>query len=88
MDVTGATLFLAAICCLVLALQWGGLTLPWSSSTVIGLFVGAGLIILVFASVQWKRGDDALIPSRVLRQRSVLMGSLYLFFMGMVNYIV
>lgn len=88
MDFVGATLFLAAICCLVLALQWGGQTLPWRSSTVIGLFVGAGFILLMFAFVQWRRGDDALIPLRIFRQRSILMGSIYLLFFGMLNYIV
>lgn len=88
MDFAGATLFLGAICCLILALQWGGQTLPWSSSTVIGLFIGSGLLSLLFAFVQWKRGDDALIPLRVLRQRSILMGSCYLFFFGMLNYVV
>ena len=88
LDVLGTVLFLGAICCLVLALQWGGETLPWSSPTVIGLFVGFGLLLPVFGLVQWKRGDDAIIPLNILKQRSILAGSAFLFFFGMLNYIV
>ncbi|KAI4244003.1 MAG: hypothetical protein L6R40_003214 [Gallowayella cf. fulva] len=33
-----------AITCLVLALQWGGQSMPWKSSTVIGLFAGSGIL--------------------------------------------
>lgn len=37
MDFLGATLLVAAVSCLLLALQWGGATYPWRSSIVIGL---------------------------------------------------
>ncbi|CAH0038141.1 unnamed protein product [Clonostachys solani] len=36
MDVFGALIFTSCICCLVLALQWGGQTKPWKSADVIG----------------------------------------------------
>lgn len=83
MDPLGATSLIAAVCCLLLALHWGGATLSWSSSRVIGLFVGFGLLIVAFGALQWKLGERATIPLRVLRQRSVLMGSLFLFFVNM-----
>ena len=88
MDILGTAVFLGAVCCLILALQWGGQTLPWSSSKVIGLFIGFGLLTIIFGYVQWKRGEDAIIPLRVLRQRSILFGSSFLFFFGMLNYVV
>lgn len=88
LDILGAALFLGAICCLILALQWGGQTKPWKSSQIIGLFVGSGLLSTLFGFVQWKRGDDAVIPFRILRQRSILLGSIFLFFFGMLNYVV
>lgn len=88
MDIIGTVLFLGTICCLVFSLQWGGQKVPWKSSEVIGLLVGFFLLTLAFIYCQWKRGDDALIPLRVLRQRSIMMGSCYLFFFGMLNYAV
>ena len=88
LDIVGTILFLGTICCLILALQWGGQTLPWRSSQVIGLCVGSGLLAMVFGFVQWKRGDNALVPLRILKQRSILVGSSFLFFFGMLNYVV
>ena len=88
LDPLGVLTFIGAICCLLLALQWGGQTLPWSSSKVIGLFVGFGLLMMAFCIIQWKRGETATIPFRVLRQRSILMGSCFLFFLGMTVYVV
>lgn len=88
MDIMGTVLFLGAICCLIFALQQGGQTVPWNSSKIIGLFVGFGIAILAFSFVQWRRGENALIPLRVLRQRSILIGSCYLFFVGMVTGVV
>ncbi|KAK2593319.1 hypothetical protein QQS21_008962 [Conoideocrella luteorostrata] len=83
MDPIGTTLFLGAVCSLLLALQWGGQTYPWNSSKCIGLFVGFGAISLCFGIHQWRRADLALIPFRILRKRSIYMGALVLFFLGM-----
>lgn len=85
MDVLGTILFLGAVCCLIFALQQGGQTVPWNSPTIIGLFVGFGILFLAFGFVQWTRGENALIPLRVLRQRSILMGNCYLFFVGVLT---
>ncbi|KAA8569041.1 hypothetical protein EYC84_000714 [Monilinia fructicola] len=87
MDVFGVLLFLGAIYCLLLALQWGGQTMPWRSSKVIGLFVGFGLLIISFAALQWKRGEHATIPLRILRQRSIFMGSIFLMLFGMMSFV-
>ncbi|KAH9863980.1 hypothetical protein J1614_009913 [Plenodomus biglobosus] len=87
LDPLGAGSIIAAIVCLFLALQWGGQTKPWTSSTVIGLFVGAAVLFSVFCFLQWKMGEDATIPLRIIRQRSVLFGSLFLFTSAMSAYI-
>ncbi|CCG83893.1 protein of unknown function [Taphrina deformans PYCC 5710] len=70
-DFLGAACLLPAVICLLLALQWGGNTYAWSSSKIIGLFVGAGLLLLVFAGVQWKLQDRGTIPPKIIRNRSV-----------------
>ncbi|KAI7782175.1 hypothetical protein LA080_013719 [Diaporthe eres] len=87
MDPLGCLLFTAAACCLLLALQWGGQTKPWNSPDVIGCLVGAFSIGSCFTWVQLKRGDNALIPLRVLHKRSVWTGAMVLFFLGAQTYL-
>lgn len=52
MDWLGALVLIAAICCILLALQWGGTTLPWKHRTIIGLFIGFGLLSVLFVLIQ------------------------------------
>ncbi|KAI9845648.1 MAG: hypothetical protein M1837_004622 [Sclerophora amabilis] len=87
MDLVGTVFFLGAICCLLLAWQWAGQSVPWKSSTIIGLFIGFGLLIGIFGYIQYRRGEHALVPLRILRQRSVLMGAFVLFFLGASTYV-
>lgn len=76
-DLLGATFFIPAIICLVLALQWGGTVgHPWNSSTIIGLFIGAGLFAIVFGCLQVYQGDRAMIPPRIIRQRTIWTATL------------
>jgi MFS family permease len=70
-------IFLPALTCLFLALSWGGSRYPWASATVIGLFCTFGALVAAFAWVQHARGDAAMLPLRVLRNRSVLAGLVF-----------
>ncbi|ROV99110.1 hypothetical protein VMCG_06591 [Cytospora schulzeri] len=65
LDALGLTLFAGSITMLLLALQWGGVEYAWSSSTVIGLFVGFGIVLILFIFWTLRRGEDALIPPRL-----------------------
>ena len=58
MDLPGASISIAAIVCLLLALQWGGTKYPWSHSTVWGCLLGFGLLLLVFLAWQLRLGDE------------------------------
>ncbi|RDL38405.1 Uncharacterized protein BP5553_02745 [Venustampulla echinocandica] len=82
-DGTGTVTFIGAICCLLLALQWGGQTMPWNSSKVVGLFAGFALLVCIFGLIQFKKGEYAIIPIRVMSQRSVAMSMGLLFFVLM-----
>ena len=62
MGIAGALILVAAVCCLLLALPWGGTTFPWDSSTVVGLFVNFGSLLIIFMTLQWKLGNKASIP--------------------------
>ncbi|KAK8081415.1 MFS general substrate transporter [Apiospora saccharicola] len=83
MDGLGTVLFLGAVCCLLLVLQMGGREWAWRDSRCIGLFVGFAVLTGCFALWQWRRGDRAIIPFRILRKRSIGMGALVLFSLGM-----
>ncbi|KAI1471099.1 MFS general substrate transporter [Daldinia caldariorum] len=87
MDPLGSLIFISAVCCLVLALHWGGQSKPWNSADVIGCLIGAGLIGILFIYLQWRRGESALIRLRVFKKRSIWTGSLVLFFLGAGTYV-
>lgn len=88
LDPLGTILVIASICSLLLAMQWGGQTLPWKSSKVIGLLVGAGVLFAHFLVLQWKMGDDATLPYPILKQRSIASGAFYLLFFSIPIYTV
>lgn len=54
---------------------------PWSSAEVIGLLVGAFLTSVLFVVWLWYKGPTALIPLRILRQRTVAASCLLAFFL-------
>ncbi|GAB7340606.1 hypothetical protein MBLNU457_7014t1 [Dothideomycetes sp. NU457] len=74
-DIYGTVIFLPMIVCLLLALQWGGSKYPWNNGRIIALFVIFGLLLAVFLFIQFKEGDNATVPPRVLKQRSVAGGA-------------
>jgi hypothetical protein len=82
LDLLGVVIFLPAIVCLVLALQWGGADYPWNSSRIIGLFVGFGVMLLVFIGIQFWRGDEGTLPPRLFRDRNLPFAMLFSFFFG------
>ncbi|KAK7733716.1 hypothetical protein SLS53_008183 [Cytospora paraplurivora] len=65
LDALGLTLFAGSITMLLLALQWGGVEYGWSSSSIIGLFVGFGVVLFLFIFWSIRRGEDALVPLRL-----------------------
>lgn len=88
LDLLGIVLIIASVCCLVLAMQFGSSSGHWRSSRIIGLFIGAGLILAAFFLSQWYQRERSTIPLRVARQRSVLMGACFSFFLEISIYVV
>ena len=80
LDLPGLVLFIPAVVMLFLALQWGGHSHSWKSATIIGLIVGFGIMIILFALWQWHQKDNASIPFRIFTQRSVYSAAATLFF--------
>ena len=79
---SGTAIFIPAIICLLLALQWGGADYPWNSAKIIGLFVGFGLMIAIFIGIQFWQGDNGTLPPRLFKNRNVLFSMLFAFFFG------
>ncbi|KUI71864.1 Putative HC-toxin efflux carrier TOXA [Cytospora mali] len=77
LDLLGNALFIPALTSLFLALSWAGTTYAWTSGTVIGLFVTFAVLIALFGYDQFRRGDEATLPPRILTNRSVMAGFVF-----------
>ncbi|CAI6340664.1 unnamed protein product [Periconia digitata] len=73
-DPIGTAFFLPGIVCLLLALQWGGATYAWSNYRIILLLTLAGILLIGFVIIQVWKGDEATVPPRIIRNRSVAAG--------------
>ena len=82
MDPIGTFFFLPSIICLLLALQWGGVTYNWSNARIIVLLILAGTLFVAFVVVQKWKGDNATVPGRIFLNRSIIAGSSFSFFTG------
>ena len=71
MDPIGTAIFVPAVICMLLALQWGGSKYDWSNGRIIALFILFAVLISAFVAVQFWKGDNATVPIRILRQRSI-----------------
>ncbi|KAI2602464.1 putative MFS multidrug transporter [Hypoxylon sp. NC1633] len=71
LDLSGFAIFAPASVMFLLALQFGSSEYPWNSSTVIGLFVGAGVTLPIFLYWEHRKGDEAMIPFSVMGKRVV-----------------
>ena len=58
MDVVGVCLLISGFMCLLLALQWAGVTYSWSNSKVWGCLLGFFLIVSLFILLQVYKGDQ------------------------------
>ena len=65
--------------CLILALQWGGTTYPWSAPRIIGLLVTFAVLFVAFLVVEVLMPETAMAPTRVVLNRSVGGSMLFVF---------
>ena len=80
LDLGGSFIFMGAIICLLLALQWGGTTKSWGDSDIIGLLVGFVLILIAFGVNEWWMDERALLVRRLIKQKTVQLMSAYVLF--------
>lgn len=81
-DPIGNLAFFPGIVCLVLALQWGGTVYSWKNARIIVLLVLCGVLCLIFVGIQiWKK-ENATVPPRIVKQRSIAASAWFGFFNG------
>jgi EmrB/QacA subfamily drug resistance transporter len=80
-DYPGAALLVPAIVALLLITTWGGNEFAWTSPEIIGLAVGA-LILIALLIVQERRAEDPLLPLRLFRNNVFVIGNSLGFLMG------
>ncbi|KAF7303418.1 Major facilitator transporter-like protein [Mycena indigotica] len=71
LDYIGATLVAASITCLVLALQWGGNTKPWSAPAVIVCFVLFAVFAVITIVWEIRLGERAMVPTAIFKSASI-----------------
>ncbi len=77
LDLIGCVIFVPAIFMLLFALERGQDV--WNSSTIIGLFVGSGVMLILFVAWEGRKGNDAMIPRSVVARRTVVSAVLFAF---------
>lgn len=76
-DWIGTVCVIPSICSLLLALQWGGNTYRWSDARIIVLFVLFAVLLGTFTWRQHRLQEDATLPPRIVRMRSVVATAWY-----------
>lgn len=87
-DLYGTALFLPAIICLLLALQWGGTTYAWNNGRIIALLVLFAILTAGFIGVQIWRQENATVPPRVFLNRNVWGSALFISMLGAAFFVV
>lgn len=76
LDLPGSAIFAPAIAMLLLALDWGGVSYPWKSATVIGLLCGSAGTFCLFFCWESHRGETAMLPLSLFRNSIVSCAAL------------
>ncbi|PKS11468.1 hypothetical protein jhhlp_003232 [Lomentospora prolificans] len=77
LDLPGTAMFIPGIILLLLALQWGGTKYAWNSATIIGLFCGFGVMMIIFVVIQIWQGENATLPPRFFKKKDVVLAILF-----------
>lgn len=77
LDLVGTALVVPSTVCLLMGLQWGGIKYGWSDWRIILLFVVFAVMVAGFGYVQHQQQEKALLPPRILKNRTVLASALF-----------
>ncbi|KAJ5107239.1 hypothetical protein N7456_003914 [Penicillium angulare] len=77
LDLVSNCLLIPSLTALFVALSWAGTKYPWSDGKVIGLFVVFAVLLAAFIFNQYRRGDSAVLPPRIVKNRNVIAGFIF-----------
>ena len=77
LDIVSNCLFIPSLTALFIALSWAGTKYPWSDGKVIGLFVVFAVLLAAFIFNQYRCGDSAVLPFRVIKNRNIIAGFIF-----------
>lgn len=77
LDYAGIVLSMGCLVSFIMAINWGGVTYAWNSGQIIGLFVTAGVLLVLLAVQQglaiFTTIPRRLIPVQFFRSRTILL---------------
>lgn len=82
LDPFGTVVFITSLVCLLLALQWGGAKYRWDSGRIVALIYSFGWAMTIWIGFQVWRGENATVPGRIVKQRSMIFASFNNWCMG------
>ncbi|GME32115.1 MFS toxin efflux pump [Neofusicoccum parvum] len=78
LDLLGTFMLMPFMICLLLALQWGGSTYAWNNWRIILCLCVFIVSLLAWLFVQYSQGDSGTLPFRLISQRSVASGMIFM----------
>ncbi len=81
LDLNGAILLAGSFSCFVLAMHWIGIH-PFTSSRVLGSFVGFVFLLICFIANEWAMGNKAMVQAFLFKKKLVHANLWYTFFLG------
>ncbi|PVF94123.1 ABC transporter [Serendipita vermifera] len=86
LDWIGGIISVGMITCLLLPLQWGGVTRPWNDKVVIILFCVFAFLLIVFIGWEFFKGKRAMLPLALFKRRTQV-GSGAAMFLLMISFL-
>ncbi|KIV83830.1 hypothetical protein PV11_05819 [Exophiala sideris] len=71
-DPLGTLILVPAVTFLMIATQWGGITYGWGNFRIILLIILSAVLFSIFAFLQYRLKEEATIPPRLLKNRSIV----------------
>ncbi|PGH30341.1 hypothetical protein GX50_06899 [[Emmonsia] crescens] len=78
LDLLSNLLFIPALTSLFLAFSWAGIKYPWNSGKVVGPLLTFVVLLAAFIYNQFRLGDAAALPPRVIKNRTVIAGFVFI----------
>ncbi|PQK15679.1 hypothetical protein BB8028_0006g00020 [Beauveria bassiana] len=76
-DLPGIVIIVAALVCLLIAFEEGGVLRLWTDSVPVGLLVGFVLLMGLLVVIEWKQGEKAMIVLRIMKRRTIVILALF-----------